>query len=133
MRRPASAPSSIMATTMPALTEHTPYQSGDAPHASIGSGSAPIASSSITPVSPLCARSNRSRTSDAQRLGPLGRLDAERMQYLQRPFAFVPEVKPRPGPFTLGDEVGDGYPGLLDNRPPVVVVLRGEQEVFAVE
>jgi hypothetical protein len=62
MRRPASAPASIRATTMPADSERTPYQSGDAPHGSTGSGSAPHASSSITSELPLRARPKRSST-----------------------------------------------------------------------
>jgi hypothetical protein len=65
MRRPASAPASIRATTMPADSDRTAYQSGDAPQGSTGSGSAPHASSSITSELPPRAWSKRSSTLSA--------------------------------------------------------------------
>jgi hypothetical protein len=98
MRRPASAPASIRATTMPALRERTPYQSGDAPQGSIGSGSAPQASSSMTSVLPLRAWSKRSRTSSGSGAVHAGRSTPSASSTFRVPLRLSPRSYHGQGP-----------------------------------
>src|SRR4029077_5186717 len=117
MRRPASAPASIRATTMPELRERTPYQSGDAPQGSMGSGSAPHANSSITSVLPLRAWLKRSRTSSGNGVVHAGRSTPSASSTIRLPSRLWPRADHGHGPSPLATKSATAM------RDSLVIVL----------